>query len=319
MEWFINDLSLQGQFSDPRAFQQCVLPMLQMMARRRDLRRHILCSRGLQMRAVTGSHNLQEAVRATRDQLFIRQILDWVSSSGPFWEADRAANDNDYFHFEGEDVTEQGLGEAARRLVNGLDAGSFSFVARAFQDFARTPLTVLHGLEEEPLGAYNVKNCWSIEDIEVAAVRAPQSWGDLLDTASNMTGLILSSEIASHLAPLAFHSGLAGKILTLLGVLQKLTDETNEQGLLTDAGMTTYRLYFTRHRPLFTDSSEREIRQFKHELTFRDPSDQTRKLFCTWHGKARFDHQYRIHFEWPRPAGQRQIKVVYVGKKITLD
>jgi hypothetical protein len=246
-------------------------------------------------------------------------MLDWVSNSGPFWDEDRASNDDDYFHFEGEDVTNQGLGEAVRRLINGMVAGSFSFVHGAGRDFARTPLTVMHGLEEEPRGAYNVNNWWTVADLETAAVHVPQSWRELLDAAGNMTGLILSNEIASHLAPVAFHSGLMGKILMLLGVLQKLTEESNEQGLLTDAGLTTYRLYFTGYRPLFTDSSEREIRQFKHELTFRDPSDSTRTLFCTWHGKAKFDYQYRIHFEWPRPAGQRRIKVVYIGKKITLD
>ncbi len=319
MEWFINDLSLRGQFVDSRAFQQCILPLLQLMARRRDLRRRILCSRGLQVRPVTGAHNLQEAVRATHDQMFIRQVLDWVSNSGPFWEEDRTANDDDYFHFDGQDVTDQGLGEAARRLINGLDTGSFSFVDGALPEFSRTPLTVGHGLEEEPLGAYAVTNCWAVTDIEDAAVRTPQSWTEVLDSASNMTGLVLSGEVRAQLAPLAFHSGLATKLVMLLGVLQRLTEETDEQGLLTDAGIILYRLYFTGHRPLFSDSSEREIRQFRHELTFRDPSDPTKTLFCTWHGKARFDYQYRIHFEWPRPPRQREIKVVYIGKKITLD
>lgn len=51
-------------------------------------------------------------------------------------------------------------------------------------------------------------------------------------------------------------------------------------------------------------------------MTFSDPSPTGKKLFCPWHGKIKTP-QFRIHFEWPRPAGQREIKVVYIGPKIT--
>jgi hypothetical protein len=212
MEWYVDDLSFSGQFSTPHSLKESIEPLLRLLFLRPDLKRRVLCSRTLPIRPATAAMNLEEGVRATRDQLFIRQALGWISSAGPFWDDDRAANPDDYFHFEGEDVTDQGLGEAARRLVMEMDAASFSFPNLNVLRFARTPLCVHHGLEEEPLGSYDVNNCWNPEDIAAAVIRSPESWTDLLEmTAAQMPELILSSEIAAQLAPVPFHSGVAAR------------------------------------------------------------------------------------------------------------
>jgi hypothetical protein len=316
MEWYINDLSLSGQFADSHALRASLEPILRLMARRTDLKRQILCSRTLSLRPVTASMNLSETVLATRDQLFIRQVLQWVSSAGPFWNDERVANPDDYFRFEGENVTDQGLGEAARRLVLDLSAASFSF-RHIDQGFERTPLCVEHGLEEDPLGSYDVDNCWKPEDIEAAAARPPQSWADLLEmTAAQMDGLILSNDIADQLQPVPFHSGVAEKFFLLLGILQNLTKEKRE-GAFTPAGLELHNKHFVGKKALFTDESDANKQDFAAELTFRDPTDSSKTLFCSWHGKVKFGSQYRIHFEWKPPKGQEKIKVVYIGPKIT--
>jgi hypothetical protein len=317
MEWYINDLSLNGDFADHHALRNSLEPLLRLMARRSDLRRRILCSRALSMRPATVAMNLAECVRATRDQLFIRQVLAWLSTAGPFWDDDRAAQADDLFYFEGEDVTHQGLGEAARRLALELNAGTFSFPHPTVARFERTPLCVDHGLPEQPLGSYDVDNCWNSQDIETTAIRSPKSWTDMLEiAAAEMVGLILSGEIADQLAPVPFHSGVAEKFLTLLRVLQKLTAETRE-GALTPAGLELLNNFFTGKKALFTDESDSNKRDFERQLTFPDPSGSAHPLFCPWHGKVKFGSQYRIHFEWPRPEGQTRIKVVYIGPKIT--
>ena len=317
MEWYVNDLCFSGQFASPHSVKESIEPLLRLLIRRPDLKRRVLCSRELSIRPATAALNLAESVLATRDQLFIRQALGWVSSAGPFWEDDRATNPEDYFHFEGEDVTNQGLGEAARRLVLDLSAASFSFPHPTVLRFARTPLWVNHGLEEEPLGSYDVANCWNADDIEQGAVRSPESWPDLLAmTAAQMPGLMLSSAIAAQLSPVPFHSGVAEKFFFLLGVLQRLSDETRN-GALTAAGLELYNKFFTGQKALFSDESEGNKRDFANELTFRDPAGGREPLFCPWHGKVKFGSQYRIHFEWPRANGQVAIKVVYIGPKIT--
>jgi hypothetical protein len=102
----------------------------------------------------------------------------------------------------------------------------------------------------------------------------------------------------------------------LLGVLQNLCRETQE-GALTAAGLELYNKFFAGQKAPFSDESDANKNDFAQELTFRDPADAGKMLFCSWHGKVKFGSQYRMHFEWPRPAGQFSIKVVYIGPKIT--
>lgn len=318
MEWYVNDLSLNGNFADPNSFRASVEPLLRLMASRSDLRRRILCSRALSSRPVTGSMNLAESVRATRDQLFIRSMLQWLSSAGPFWDDDRAPNPDDYFNLDGEDVTDQGLGEAARRLILGLMAASFSFPHPSITRFAVSPLIVQHGLIEDPIGRLQINNCWNPKDIETNQTTRPCSWSEMLRTVpTRMPSLILCSDIRDQLSPIPFHSGVAEKCLQLLGVLQRITEETAPDGAFTERGQEIYNQFFTGHKPLFSDESDSNKRDFRSELTFSDPLGVSPPVFCPWHGKIKFGSQYRIHFEWPRPKGQREIKVVYIGAKIT--
>lgn len=51
---------------------------------------------------------------------------------------------------------------------------------------------------------------------------------------------------------------------------------------------------------------------------FGDP-DSGEDLYCPWHGKVHNPLQYRIHYQWPMPAGQRRLKVLYIGQKLTKD
>jgi hypothetical protein len=51
-------------------------------------------------------------------------------------------------------------------------------------------------------------------------------------------------------------------------------------------------------------------------MSFVDPENPAKKFFCPWHGKIQTP-QFRIHFEWPIPAHQQRLKVLYIGPKIT--
>jgi len=318
MNWYVNDLSLYGQFRDPFSFRRTLEPLMRLMNDRSDLRSRIFCSRGLSLRPVTGSHSLAQAVRAMQDQLFLSLVLRWVDKAGPFWEPGRAANDYDLFHFEEENVTEQGLGEAARRLAAGLPAGAFSFAQSPEDRFATDVLSVMHGFPEEPFGTYDVTNCWDVGAFPTATGGQLRSWEEMLTRAGDtMPGLVLSEEIANQLAPRPFDPGAAEHMLSLLGVLQTFTEETTEGGEWTPAGMELYQRYCMRQGARISDSSDPEKLAFRNQMTFPDPSHPGRRLFCPWHAKLNYGAQYRIHFEWKRPAGQREIKVVYIGSKIT--
>ena len=318
-EWHVNDLSLRGQFADPHAFRAVLEPILQLRVRRVDLRSRIFCSRSLYLRQVTYSSNLQEAIFALRDPVFKRLALEWFANGGPFWDDSRAHNPDDYFELEGEDVTNQGLGEAARRqlLDAPVPANSFSFLNPPANSFQRTPLLVTHGLPEEPLAVVEIKNFWVVHDIEAASVPRLSSWPGLLSSArTSMEFLILSEEINGHLRPCPFHAGVAQRIMQLLQILQDIARESHDDCSLNAAGLAICQKHFVGEKASFTDESRANKRDFENDMTFPDPTGGSTSLFCSWHGKIKIG-QYRIHFEWPRPRGQRQIKVVYIGPKIT--
>jgi hypothetical protein len=317
MEWHINDLSLRGQFTDTHAFRASLEPILRLRQRRADLKTRILCSRSLHLRPVTRSSDLRQAILATRDPLFVRLALEWFANAGPFWNDDRAVNPDDYFHFEGQDVTDQGLGEAARRNILKIAAHCFSFSDPPVNYFHRTPLSVHHGLPEDPLGTWDVTNVWTVQDVEKAAFVPPLSWAELLVAAKETLNLLLvSADVVKQLRPSPFHGGVASRILELLKILQGMAAETRDDGSLTDAGLELLQMHFVGAKASFTDESTDNKRMFENEMTFPDPSNPSAFLFCTWHGRVKIG-QFRIHFEWPRPKGQRQIKVVYIGPKIT--
>lgn len=316
MEWHINDLSLSGQFSSPQDFRAAIEPLIQLRLRRPELRRRIYCSRALCTRPVTTAQSLQHAILATRDRDYIRLALTWLANSGPFWDDERTPNPDDLFYYDREDVTNQGLGEAARRKMFAVQSNVFSFLDAA-RRFAQTPLSVMHGLLDEPIGWVEIDNVWAVDELEAGAEAEPQSWKAMMELAQRrMDRLVFARDILSQLRPTPFYGGISERVLELLSVLQTIVLETNDDSSLTERGMEAYQCHFVGEKAWFSDESGSNKRRFKDELTFEDPSMQGRNLFCPWHGKVKVG-QFRIHFEWPRPVGQKGIKVVYIGSKIT--
>jgi hypothetical protein len=313
MEWHINDLSLSGQFADSEAFRVALIPILQLRAKRDDLKSRIFCSRTLLIRPVTvDALNLQQAVLAVRDKNYTRSVLAWMSSAGPFWDDSRAPNAEDLFYFENEDVTDQGLGEAARRLLLGIEAHTYSLTGPAVR-LQRSPLRV-DSLRDPQV----ILNFWETPAIEAEVGRTkPGSWRHLLELAGNrLPNIILAPEITKQLRPSPFNSRQAEKILELLGILDQIVLETLPDSSLTPAGMELIQKFFQGANPPFTDESASNKSDFEKDLSFPDPTNGQQILFCPWHGKISLGF-FRLHFEWPRPRGQRSVKVVYVGPKIT--
>jgi hypothetical protein len=317
MNWYINDLSLRGQFPDAFAFRAALEPLMKAMSRR-DLSGRVFCTRKLSQCMITAKHSLPGAVRALGDAQFVSLVLRWIDRNGPFWDEDRTHNPDDLFFYETCDVTDEGLGEAARRLVAGLSAGSFSFWHETDATFAYSPLRIVHGLLEQPYGEYDVENVWRVEDLPNPAVERATSWTHMIHLAkSTLTGLRFSPGVIDRLLRDPFNASAAERIGYLLRVLQRLYLETTADGAWTPDGMKVYEQHFIGDKAAFSDSSDNEKRNFRTEMTFPDPSDLVRSMFCPWHGKAKCGGQYRIHFEYPRPRGQREFKIGYVGPKIT--
>ena len=277
MEWHINDLSLSGPFEVSEAFRRALTPILQLRAKKDALRSRFFCSRTLVTRPVTvDALNLQQAVMAVRDKNYIKSVLTWMSGAGPFWDDNRAVVPDDLFYFENEDVTDQGLGEAARRVLLGVQAHAYSFTGPSGR-FEHSPLVVdcLSNAQE----VFNFRDARAVEG-EVGSAR-PDSWASVLDLAvQRLPNITVASEIAKQLRPSPFNSRQAENILELLGILDQIASETLPDCSLTAAGMEIIRKFFHCANALFTDESDSNKRHFANDLSFPDPAGGAQPLFC---------------------------------------
>jgi hypothetical protein len=265
---------------------------------------------------VTTQQSVQQAVLATGDRTYRQQVLNWLAKAGPFWTEDRAPNLDDYFHFDGADVTDMGLGEAARRCLLEVPAGVFSFPG-SIPAFEHTPVVVHHGLPEEPLGDIEVDNCWTIEHLAEKTIATPESWAQMLDSASlQFERLQLANYIIGRLSSTPFQRSVCGDVLDRLRVLNRIARELSPNSSLSARGKELWQTFCVGDKAWFSDESPNDKRYFKYDLRFPDPDDNPRKLECTWHGKVKIA-QFRIYFEWPRPVDQAYLKIVYIGPKIT--
>jgi hypothetical protein len=315
LEIFLNDLSVSGQYSDPSAFRNALEPLLELRSRRADLQKMLYCSSTFSNRPATPVNSVREAIVQTHDRLYIGIVLRWIANAGPFWDEDRFPQPDDYFEFEGTDVTDQGLGEASRRILGGLDSAVFSFVDSSGR-FKTTPLVVVHGLEEDPYGTVRVVNFWQLEELEKSIDIRPTSWKQMLQKVTGKFDLLrFSPDLLGYLEGQPFHGGVADMVAVLLGVLQTLARETRADQSFTPEGVELWQRHTVGSKAWFTDESESNKIDFKTDMTFTD-TETGAKIFCPWHGKVKLN-QFRIHFEWPRPRGQRQIRIMYIGPKIT--
>ena len=318
MNLYLNDLSLTGQFVDARSFREALEPLLRLRHRDSVLKDSLYCSRTLCTRQVTKIHNLQQAVMKTPDRLFISQVLGWFAKSGPFWENKRQPNEDDYFEYENCDVTDQGLGEAARDIIAEIAASAFSFRGSLIE-CEKTPLLVRQGLVEDPISTIKIDNHWRIEQLLEAlqAAKTYKSWQDVFcEINLRFDGLVFPNNVIEPLLSMPFSKQVTKRIFELLHVLNELVSENNSTAERSDSGKELWNNHFVGKKAWFTDESSTNKSKFKQEMTFRDPEDSGKKIFCPWHGKIKTP-QIRIHFQWPPPKGQNRIKVVYIGPKIT--
>jgi len=322
MEWHINDLSIDGQFEDHIEFRATLEPLLRLRANEPELYNRLFCSQGLSQCLASGSKKIQQVILETNDQTFKMLALSWMNK-GPFWNDTREENETDLFTFQNTDVTEQGLGECARRLIAGINSNAFSFIGSS-ADFKDSPLTVLQGFEEEFLGRYDVVNHWKLQQIsdeiqKLKPVKKIKTWEAVkIEMEDTFDDLVFSDDVMHKIASTPFSDYIRERIFILLKVLNSLVEETEEDGNLSPEGIVLHENHFVGKKAWFTDGNtqKKKNKKYKEKLSFKDPDKPEKDIFCPWHGKIKVN-QIRIHFEWPRPVNQKKIKIVYIGPKLT--
>lgn len=323
MQWYVNDLSLQGQFADLAAFEDTLRDLVRVRTRIESLRTQLRTPRSFPERYVRADRSLRHVIQELRDIDLRRAVFSWLDRTGPFVDDDRLPEMDDYFECLNLDVTDSGLGEAARRTKNGDRASCFSFPGGpAPTDFAFSPLHVIHGLPEEPLGTFDIVNYWRVRDLEDSARenRPPaSSWRELVEVArDSCPRLLIPDRVYENpmLSREPFDAAVRDRALQLLRYLDRYMAGRDAQGAEGPDARFVIDNFFRGERALFTGESVRNEREFASDLTFSDPECPDRSIFAPWHGKIsrRF---FRLHFEWPVPARAPRLKVLYLGPKLT--
>lgn len=318
MELHMNDLSLNGQFSTVQALRQSLEPLLALRLKNEDFRKRFYISRELYNQPATASQSLFTAIQTLGDRDFKTVVAKWLSV-GPFWNDERCLHQDDYFEFEGDDVTEQGLGEASRRQIVGVNVHALS-ITDSGKNCEVTPLKIQHGLTGAVFDHYDIKNIWDISTLEATISSSkpePQNWNEFLkDIQSQFSEtLIISDSACDDLNSTPFSLYVVRRSFDLLHVLSKLVACRDATGAWTPEGQKLYNLHFQGKKSWFSDESDSNKIKFRQEMTFPDPERPEERLFCPMHGKIK-NPQTRIHFVWPIPPRQK-LKVVYIGPKIT--
>lgn len=319
MRLFLNDASVQGQFEHVDGFRSWIEELMRARARS-PIIAQMRTTQGLPERHVSNAITFRNAVLAWGRHPLRTAVMSWVANQGPFIESDRQAEIDDLFYCREIDVTDGGLGEAARRSKAGEDVASLS-IPGGMTDFSGSPLAVLHGFADAPFAEYHIDNYVGVSDLVDGIARvAPlaTNWAEMVSQArSRFPHLIVPDSIFLNpmLAREPFDSIIRDRFYVLLQFLNEyMADRRNGQE--GDRAKEIVKQTFHGERALFTGESATNREAFSADMTFPDPLDPTRSIFAHWHGKI--SHRYfRLHFEWPVPAPADQLKILYLGPKIT--
>lgn len=237
----------------------------------------------------------------------------WTGKQGPFIEDDRQPAELDLFVF-GEDeieVTELGLGEAARRILSFQAACALSAVEDPTSRFAEDPLVVVHGLRDDAQEHIRVPNFLDASTLADAIQPDPTNWTEALTQArQRFDRLLIGDHCDASLSDQTFRPHQSRRMNELFAVLQTLMEEMDQGGELSTKGQELRGKHFVGKTAWFSDESESN-KQTPDRYTFPDPAGPG-TLTCFWHGKIRSD-ALRMHFEWPPADPTGRLRVVYIG------
>ena len=316
MRVFLNELALAEAWTSTSSVLRPLIQILQARQQEPTLRDALYCANGMgKVRNAAGvplSRAAQNLPRDTRVQLF-----EWIAKHGPFIDDDRQYIDQDLFFFDDDEVTDLGLGEAARRIHANLCAAILSLVGNQHSRFSGSLLRVVQGFPDEPIAEFSVPNYTEFEplvDVLHALAPNPTNWHDFLNVCRNRFDLLhIGPHCNETLKRFTYMPAAARQIMALLNVLQCVRAEMDHTGQLTPRGLELRNTYFTGKAARFSNESESRRNQPRN-FTFPDPEGGN-DVVCFWHGKVSIA-AIRMHFDWPVDPNAKRLRVVYIGQHI---
>ena len=319
MELLANELSIHGQFHDISSFRHAFGRLMAMRNVARRFGRDVQCHRALVAVEVLLGVRMQQALGRLAESER-RAAMGWLARGGPFWDDVRRHDVDDWLDCQGEIVTDTAVGEAAYRMLHGVECGLISFTP---SDWDFSPIEVFwrreaEGFDDRSTSLANWRDAAALEEKLQDTAPPIRSWADLQSFSPiRFNNLTFAGNCFESLAGVPFVKSASERMLVLLDILDRFACAFDTDGERTPEGHRIYRNYFTGvdDNAWFSDSSNTEKRDFRHRLTFPHPDDPEKFLFCTWHGKERH-MTLRLHFSWPVHAGE-PVYVVYAGPKLT--
>lgn len=319
MDLLANDLSIHRQFGSFAEFHNSLKQFMHVRSIAKSYGRDIFCHQSIYAQEPISGISMQPAIGRLNDFNQRRAVMGWLTR-GPFWDEEREHHPDEWFECLDDIVTDSAIAEATFRSIKGVETNVVSFSP---SKWLTTPIFVAwHRDDQENEGkTHSIENYWTAEALENALKKSPLpicSWKELhMESKKRYTKLSFSEDCFNPLKGVPFAKNSAERVLTLLGILHRLTISHDAHGKRNKEGHEIYQEYFTNKGKsgLFSDSSDTEKQRFRDELTFSHPHDPTASLFCPMHGKI--PHlNLRLHFSWPiRP--DRPAHIVYIGPKIT--
>lgn len=311
--WIVNDLSLDRQYASSGAFLRDLELLLRQESSLKTAGHSLLCARYLGDRMVTAGLSCRSAVEDwPRTDIRYSLAIRWLTKRKA-WDCPPEGQGVTYFHAV--DVTNQGLGEAARRRWLNEDARTYSFCGLV--PCEATPLDVTglrEGAETEEI--IPVPNAWSIDEVAATflAPTPPSGWTAMVNEACDaFTGLAIAhDQIVKEMSRYPFDKGARDALYGILKILNDLALRRNQGGDGSKPVTEWMATYVQNHAAMFSSEDPQDNNVFR----FEDPETGER-IYCPWHGKVHNPLQYRVHYQWPIPQGQKKLKVLYIGDKLT--
>ncbi len=320
MDFFVNELSLHGQFNNVAEFQEAIRELMRCREKITRYKRRIFVSRHIVDREVLqGRETFRQTVSKNENRDFVRRVMIWIDRDGPFIEDNRISDPDEYLSLpehNDEVITDAGIGEAAFRQFRGFDNSLVSFIP---SDYNYTPIEVCWHHNNSDVESCDLLNFWEAQELEnylQTRQSLPSSWQDMINQLpSRFPNLTFLNDLDRHLAGEPFDVYIVERVFVLLNVLNQLKASFDDQGERTQDGEELLNNYFRRQNALFSDSSDQEKNDpnLRSRMIFPDPNGN--QLECFWHGKIN-KRQYRIHFTYPITQ-DRPLYVAYIGPKLT--
>lgn len=316
MRAYVNELALAEACAAMMPEQTPLVALLEGRHRHAALERALFCARAMANTRVREGVLLRDlGQRLPRDQRHM--FFAWTAKRGPFIDDDRQPAELDLFTFGEDEVTDLGLGEAARRILADQRAAVLSLVAGPSSRFAADPLVVIQGLADEVHDHVDVPNfldAATLADAVQADRPDPTNWAEALSQArQRFDRLLIGDHCDRTLAKETFRPHQSRRLSELLAVLQALMEQMDHDGRLSAEGRKLRSKHFEGRAAWFSDESEGHKRH-PERFTFPDPAGLGR-LTCFWHGKMRSD-ALRVHFEWPPADPASGLRVAYIGEHL---